>query len=435
VEEITLRVDGKPVPARRGEPVASALFRSGRWVLGRSVKYHRPRGPFCFQGSCGGCLMRIDGQPNQRACRTVVAEGMEIEAQNVYPSVAIDMFSATDFFFPRGMDHHTLFTGAPRPVHAVMQKIARQLAGLGRLPDDRPLQRPPAEIRRVDVIVVGAGPAGLAAAIAAARGGRRVLLLDENDRAGGSMLADPRHGPLAAQLLVDDAQAAGVELLLRTTALGWYPEDRAPGSPTPGLLAAAMPDRLLLITAVRVLYATGSYDQNALFPDNDRPGVLSARAVGRLLVRDGIIPARRVLVLGAGPYARALGEALASAGSDVLRVDGLEETIAAVHGTQRVTGATLTRAAQARKGTRRVRCDLIAVAALPAPATELPREHGVGVRWEASVGGFHVEADRDGRTSIPGVSAVGDVAGFLGAQAALEAGERVGAVLAAEANA
>jgi sarcosine oxidase subunit alpha len=429
-DDIELTLDGGRVAARRGEPVASALFRAGRWVLGRSVKYHRPRGAFCWQGSCGGCLLRIDGKPNQRACRTAAAPGMRLEAQNVYPSVGLDMFSATDFFFPRRMDHHTLFTGAPRPVHAVMQKIARQLAGLGRLPDEGPLEIPPATTRHVEVLVVGAGPAGLAAATAAARAGRRVLLIDENDRAGGSLLADPRHGPIDAQLRIDDAIAAGVELITQATAIGWYDEDVAPGASAPGLLAVATTAGILLLTAARVVYATGSYDQNALFPDNDRPGVLSARAVGRLLVRDGIIAAQRVLVLGAGPYARALAEALTAAGVEIIRVDGVEETVSGVLGAHRVSGARVTRAGR----TRKVRCGVIAVAALPAPATELAREHGAEVRWEGSLGGFHVVTDALGRTSRARVHAVGDVAGFLGPQAAAEAGERVGAALGSEAR-
>ena len=109
-----------------------------------------------MQGSCGACLVRIDGRPNLRACRTPASAGMKVERQNAFPSVALDVFGATDFFFPRGMDHHTLLTGAPKPMHAIMQKIARQLAGLGRLPDERPLEIPPARTQLVELVIVGA---------------------------------------------------------------------------------------------------------------------------------------------------------------------------------------------------------------------------------------------------------------------------------------
>src|SRR6476659_781081 len=108
---VELELDGSTVLGRRGEPLASALIAADEWLLGRSVKYHRPRAAFCLQGSCGACLVRIDGRPNVRACCTSVEKGMKVERQNVYPSAALDVFGATDFFFPRGMDHHTFFVG------------------------------------------------------------------------------------------------------------------------------------------------------------------------------------------------------------------------------------------------------------------------------------------------------------------------------------
>ncbi len=426
-DDIELTLDGSPVAARPGEPLATALWRAGDRVLARGVKYHRPRAAFCLAGSCGACLVRIDGRPNLRACMTPVAAGMRVERQNAYPSAALDVLGATDFFFPRGMDHHTFFTGAPRPVHAVMQKIARQIAGLGRLPDERPLEVPPAQARRVAACVVGAGPAGLAAATALARAGREVLLVDEQATPGGSLLCDPRHGPKDAAARVAAARAAGVELLSGATVLAYYAEDEVVGLGGPGVLAIGRREGLLLVSAATTVYATGSYDQNALFPDNDRPGILSARAVGRLLVRDGLVPARRAVVLGDGPYARALEGALAAAKVEVVRIDGIRESIVAVDGARHLRGV---RVAAAGGAIRRVPCDLVAVAALPAPATELLREQGAEVRWDAARGGFHVAADADGRTSVLGVLAAGDVAGFVGPAAAAAAGERAGALAA-----
>jgi sarcosine oxidase subunit alpha len=351
---------------------------------------------------------------------------MRVERQNAYPSAALDVFGATDFFFPRGMDHHTFFTGAPRPIHAVMQKIARQLAGLGRLPDERPLEIPRSRERRVAVVVVGAGPAGLAAATAAATAGREVLLLEQADAPGGSLLADPLDGPARAARLLAAARAAGVEVITGATALGYYPEDRADAALRPGLLAVATTDGIVLVAAERYVYATGSYDQIALFPDNARPGIISARALGRLLVSGGFVPGKRPVVLGAGPYARALGDALLALGANVTRVDGIEEEIVGVVGHKRVRAIEVASRSAPEKPARRIPCDLLAVGALPTPATELAREHGCAVKWEASLGGFHVTTYADGRSSVPGVFAAGDVAGFLGTEAAEQAGARVG---------
>src|SRR5439155_24134856 len=112
---------------------------------------------------------------------------------------------------------------------------------------------------------------------------------------------------------------------------------------------------------------------------NDRPGVLSARAVGRLLVRYGIRPAERPVVVGDGPYARTLAEALETVGARVTRIDGVKTKVVAAHGHSWV------KALEVDDG-RKIKSDLVAVAALPAPASELPRQHGVAVEFRD--GGF-----------------------------------------------
>jgi sarcosine oxidase subunit alpha len=181
---------------------------------------------------------------------------------------------------------------------------------------------------------------------------------------------------------------------------------------------------LYKITAKRYVYATGAYDQNALFRDNDRPGVLAARAVGRLLVRYGILPAETPLVLGGGPYAQALAHALEEAGAQVTRVDGTQTQPVAAKGYGWVKGLEV-REAGAKK-TRTLACDLLAVAALPAPASELPREHGVAVELRPSRGGFACVVDDDGRSATKQVFCAGDVTGFMGPADAAAHGARVG---------
>src|SRR6476469_7040170 len=105
-DRLNLSFEGDDVPACAGESVAVALFASGERVLSRSIKYHRPRGFFCLAGHCGACLMRIDGKPNMKACRTEARDGLEVERQNAFPSAGFDMLAAADFFFAGGMDHH-----------------------------------------------------------------------------------------------------------------------------------------------------------------------------------------------------------------------------------------------------------------------------------------------------------------------------------------
>jgi sarcosine oxidase subunit alpha len=415
--------EGQSVPAVAGEPVAVALFASEVRVLSRSIKYHRPRTFFCLSGHCGACLMRIDGQPNVKACRAQCRPSLQVERQNAFPSVGFDVFEAADFFFPRGMDHHTMFT-SPRPLNLLLQKVVRELGGLGKLPDQAPAKLPTGERRDVDVVIVGGGPAGLAAATAIrhARPSASVLLVDEADRVGGSLLSwpGPEGGPRIAQKLEEEARGAGVELRTSATALAWYPEDEG------GLLAVDDHGHLVRVKARRYIYATGGYDTNLLFGNNDRPGILGARAVGLLLSRYGVLAGRRPVVIGQGVYAETLSQALGQAGAEVTQVDGVRTRAVAAHGSTWVRRLDVEEGGQ----TRRLRCDLVAVAAPPAPATDLPRQHGAHVVLDPAAGGFACQVREGGQTEKPGVHACGDVCGYRGPAAAREDGERVGRAVA-----
>ncbi len=420
--DCAVELDGEAVPAVAGEPVAVSLFAAGVRVLSHSAKYHRPRSFFCLSGHCGACLMRVDGEPNVRACRAPAREGLKVERQNAFPSGKLDLLAATDWLFPRGMDHHTMFTH-PRPVNALMQKVVHQLGGLGRLPDrsDPPLGEVHGERVSVDVAIVGGGPAGLSAALACAGEGRRIALFDEGDRAGGSLLCHPAHGPDAGRALADRAAEAGVAIHEGASAFAWYPEDEG------GLLAVDDRGTLTRVFARRFVYATGGFDVNALFADNDRPGIFAARAVGALLVRHRVLAGQRPLVLGDSPYAAALADALGAAGCEVTRVDGVSERAVAARGHAWVSALEI----EGPAGLLRVKCDAVAVATTPAPASDLPRQHGVRVALSEAAGGFACVVDERGATSVPGVFACGDVCGYRGVDGARAHGEAVGRAVAA----
>src|SRR3954466_5821246 len=175
-----ISLDGDALDAQPGDTVASALLRNGITTFTRSIKYHRPRGPFCLAGSCGQCLMRVDGVPSLLACRILTREGMRCERQNGPLGVENDLFRAADFLFPEGLDHHHLMVRS-RLLGRGALAVARRLAGLRELSSQPPTAEP-GGLRVAAVAIVGAGPAGLAAARAAGPG---TLVLEREGRVGG----------------------------------------------------------------------------------------------------------------------------------------------------------------------------------------------------------------------------------------------------------
>ena len=414
---VDITIADATVRAYESESIAAAALASGARVLSRSLKYHRPRTFFCLEGHCSGCLVRLGGVPNLRACQTPCTPGAHAEGQNAFPSAEVDLLGAVDFLFARGLDHHTLMTSSS-VLNKLANKVVRQLSGLGKLPEHVAETLPEVADRSVDVCVIGGGPAGLAAAIACARAGKRTLLVDDQLRPGGSLRADPRTGSPAADRHANDAIAAGVEVLARSTAIGFFPEDDG------GVLAIATPDHLVRVHATAWIWATGGYVVNLPFADNDRPGVIAARAVGRLLVDHGILGGDKVCLIevpALADEAAALTSALTAAGSEVVRVP-LADCVG-TRGRSWVTGVDTTHG--------RVDCDLVAVAAIPSPASEGARQQGCKVVLDPDAGGFRIVIDELGRTSTAGVWACGDVTGYLGPSRAAADGARVGANVAA----
>ncbi len=412
-----MRIAEQPIRAYANESIAAATFVSGTRVLSRSLKYHRPRTFFCLEGHCSGCLVRLSGVPNLRACLAPCTAGAEVEGQNAFPSAEVDLLGAVDFLFSRGLDHHTLMTGSS-VLNKLANKVVRQLSGLGRLPASPAHELPEVGERNVDVCVIGGGPAGLAAATACARRGLTTLLVDDQLRPGGSLRTDPRAGRTRAETTWQQARDAGVEVLARSTAIGYFPEDDG------GVLAVSAPDRLYRVHARAWIWATGGYPVNLPFQENDRPGVIAARAVGRLLVDHGILAGDKVCLVEVPELAAesaALAAALAHAGAEVSRV-ALADTLGA-RGRSWVNGVDTT--------TGRIDCDIVAVAAIPSPASEGARQQGCKVSLDPARGGFRIVVDEHGATTTPNVWACGDVTGYMGTDHAGVDGARVGDSVAA----
>src|SRR5713226_546658 len=239
-------LDGDRLEGREGDTVASALLRSGVTTFTRSIKFHRPRGPFCLSGSCGQCLLRVDGVPSLLACRLPLRLGMQCARQNTPLGADADVLRASDFLFPEGLDHHHLLVGS-RLLGRLALEVARRLAGLGQLPDEAQPAIPGA-LREEQIAVVGGGPAGISAALAAAHRGARVVLLERDARLGGAALLGVEPEAPGAGLA-----AANVEVVLEAEAIGLYPNDAAAAPRKPALLAVRRPTALIAILADAVV--------------------------------------------------------------------------------------------------------------------------------------------------------------------------------------
>jgi sarcosine oxidase subunit alpha len=409
--------DDHVVRGYQGESLAAAALAGGHPVLSRSLKYHRPRGGFCYEGHCSGCLVRIDGVPNLRACVEPCRPGARVESQNAFPGADLDVLGVVDQIFPRGLDHHTFMT-ATTALNRVTSQVVRKLSGLGALPSQIADDAPEVGQYSVDVCIVGGGPAGLRAAAAAAGAGARTLLIDDQLALGGSLWASPEHGASAVAALVTAATAAGAALLPRSTAAAFFPADSG------GILAVLCPDRLCHVRASQFVWACGGYSSNLLFASNDRPGVLAARAVTRLWLQHRIVAAPRIALVIAPPmtaYAQAVAAELRRAQVEVTLVD--EALVARAVGGSTVQGLEL-------QSGQRIDCEVIAVAALPAPASEGPRQHGAEVRLDPARGGYCVLTDEEGKTTVDDVWACGDVCGYLGPTLSGARGLVVGAAAA-----
>lgn len=393
-DTVAIQVDGETLRARPGEPVAIAMLAAGRTVFGRSVKYHRPRGAACLRGRCDGCLMRVDGVANVMTCRVPVAEGMVVETQNVLGSARADLLAVTDFLFPEGMDHHHMFTRFG-PINQLMQKIARRVAGVGKLPDAvQPVV--PARPLEVDVLVVGGGRSGVNAANAAAREGATVALLEEEPTLGGTCFKRgepfPRPGP-------------PIDLHRSTCAIAVHDDPTRldpDGVPIRTVLAQKMAPGergLLRIEAKMLILATGSAEGGAVAPGNDRPGVFSARAALTLL-EHGVLPGEHVVAIGVGAL---LQRAIAQLRELGARVTG------PVRSTQ-VTGIGGRPSVEYVKvDDTKIDCDAVLVGGPSTGVYELAGQAGAEVRFDGR--GFWVVADDRGQTAHPRTFAVGRCTG------------------------
>lgn len=325
-----------------------------------------------MRGACDGCLARVDGEPNVMTCLTPARDGMTVDSQNTLGPRDADLLRVTDWFFPQGVNPHELLAGV-RGAQTVMQAFARRVAGLGLLPGAVVKSRS-AERRRVDALVIGAGPAGMAISAALSSKGRSVEMVDDAIHAGGSLRAlgpEDRARWAEVEAPFRAAVARGdIRVRSRTVAGGFYGRD----------LLLVGERGAEVVTGKDMVIAAGAHDGIALFEGNDVPGVMSARAAG-LLLAEGIVVGKRVVIVSSEEDDTSFGEAVARAlrGASSAEVILVRSPVQGVRGTGRVRAVVVTEG----DGTREIAAEALLVDVPRAPAYELCAQAGARLEHEA----------------------------------------------------
>jgi sarcosine oxidase, subunit alpha len=453
--------DGRIYQGFAGDTLASALLANGVHLVGRSFKYHRPRGVLSAGPEDPNALVTVRRDaarytPNLSATQVELYEGLQAESQNRWPSLRLDFGQINDYFsrfIPAGFYYKT-FMWPRQAWHRWYEPRIRAAAGLGHAPTLADPDHYAQRYVHCETLVVGAGPAGLAAAADAAQSGGRVILCDEQAQLGGTLLAGASEsidGQEPAQWLSATVARLRtipkVTLLSRTTAFAYLPHnmvalvervtDHLPAPPS------QLPrERLWLVRAAEVILAAGAIERPLVFPGNDRPGILLAEAARTYLNRYGVIPGERVAILTAHDAAYRAALDLHAAGVNVVivadlraRVDGaLPEaarkaglvvktsmTAVGTRGSQRVTALGLCACdadGVVGSGTEWIACDTVLMSGGYTPSVHLFSQSRGRLRWDETARVFVPDVAAERCRSVGACSGVpesGASSGWLGA--------------------
>ena len=416
--EIQFTFDGVPIKTYEGETIAAALHASGIRILSRSLRRHRPRGFFCAIGKCSSCLMEVDGVPNVKTCMVLVRDGMVVKSQTGWGRLPTSA-KTTDF----GRREIPTFS--------------------------------------TEVAIVGGGPAGLSAAIYAARLGTSVMLFDENPIIGGQLIKQTHmffgarehyakiRGIDIGDKLIELINELDIQLLTEASVIGYF---------EPHILAIIHNGQLKQVKTKKVIIATGAAENMLAFENNDLPGVYGAGAVQTLMNVYGILPGENILMVGAGNIGVIVSYQLLQAAANVVAVVEALPTIGAyqVHaskiarvGVPILTSHTIQRAIgkdqvqgaiivqidenwQEIPGTERaLKVDTICLSVGLNPSSEILFQAGCEMCYIPALGGNVALHDENLETTVPGLYVAGDVSGIEEASSAMLEG-RLAGIAAAE---
>ncbi|MCY4468123.1 MAG: sarcosine oxidase subunit alpha [Thiotrichales bacterium] len=448
---VSFSFDGQTYSGHAGDTLASALLANGVRLVGRSFKYHRPRGVMTDGVEEPNALVQLgigaSSEPNARATQVEIHDGLTAASQNCWPSVRFDAGAVNGLLgamLPAGFYYKTFMW--PGRWWMKYEYFIRRAAGLGRAPSGPDPDSYDKSYGHCDVLVIGAGPSGLAAAHAAGRTGARVLVVDERSEPGGHLLGtrqaidDAPAQEWVSAMVSDLAAMEDVRILSRATALGYYDHnyltvlerrtDHMPHRERQGRVR----QRLWKVRAKQVVLATGAHERPLVFGNNDRPGVMLASAAQSYVNRYAVRPGSNAVVFTNNDTAYDPALDLADAGARVTLVDvrtelsdarraqlrrrGIEllagHAVTDVRGTKAVTGvsvAALTAGGSAYAGgSRKISCDLVCMSGGWNPAIHLFSQSGGRLAFDETKGAFVPGEARQAQFSAGGCNGTGVLA-------------------------
>ncbi|WP_103379901.1 2Fe-2S iron-sulfur cluster-binding protein [Pseudonocardia dioxanivorans] len=317
---LEFRWNGAVHRAHPGDTIASALAAAGVRVFSRSYKYHRPRGLLTADILDPGCLLQVGDEPNVRGAHRLAEAGMDVRSQNTWPSLRYDVKAVNQVagrFLATGFYYKTFIK--PERLWPAYERVLRRFVHAGEVPPDGEQLYYDKRYAHPDVLVAGGGPAGMAAAVAAARAGATVMLVEQEHQLGGHLRwGDADELRVRAELVAAVEAEPGIEVLTDSVVAARY-DDNWLAVVQRGLPHVA--ERLVKARAGTLVVAAGLIERPYVFAGNDLPGVMLSTAVRRLLNLYSVRPGQRAVVVTANPEGDAAATDLRAAGVDVVEVD------------------------------------------------------------------------------------------------------------------
>jgi methylglutamate dehydrogenase subunit C len=423
---INFRFDGKAYIAQEGDTLAAALLRNGIGLVGRSFKYHRPRGIMTAGVEEPNALVTVGeggrAEPNTRATDIFVYEGLVAKSQNRWPNLSFDMGAVLGLAAPAlsaGFYYKTFFGSAKKWMF--YEYFIRKAAGLGNAPTLADPDRFSHRAAFCDVLVVGAGPAGMQAALDAAQDGKRVILVEQDNILAPSLLRDRQEQDADwINATAERIRAAGGIILTRTTASGYWEHDLVTLTQRlsePGQIPAqGVAQRLWHVRAGQVILATGSIERPMAFAHNDRPGVMLSQAVRSYVHRFGVVPGKRVVIATNNDDAYKSAQALKDAGAHIVAILDARPAPAGANSGHRVYNDAVPLSTKgARHCLKSVSAlvdgkamdwdaDLLAVSGGFTPVVHLHMQAGGTLDWNEDAQAFIPASSRQNVTTIGGAA-------------------------------